>query len=173
MVNWHFQMKAACWAAFPCLSDTSVLLSPQNQLSMKTKTCSLELVRTLSEFYLCRCCSVNRFSAISAHLGLHFWSLMFSFLSLWNVPGFRQLLLFPKSTTSSLNNQVQRNHIQASGGVIPTLQPQTGCNVNGNPLGDCAWAAAGIPFSFPVWKLSLQYNSPSITVRLTRTHCKL
>lgn len=43
----------------------------------------------------------------------------------------------------------------------------------GNPLGDSAWATAGIPFSFPTWKLSLQCNSSSIKVRLTRRHCKL
>lgn len=50
--------------------------------------------------------------------------------------------------------------------------PPQPCNLKqgalwmGNPLGDRAWATAGIPFSFPIWKVPLQYNSPSIKVRL-------
>lgn len=61
---------------------------------------------------------MSRFSAVCAqHLGLHLSSLMLSFLCSCSVPGFRQTILFPKSASSSLNKQEQRNHTQPSGGA--------------------------------------------------------
>lgn len=134
MGDWPSQMQAACWAAFPCLWHICALIPTEPAFNENKVSEALRLVRTLSVFYLCRCCSVSRFSAIcTQHLGLHFSSLMLSLLSSYHVPSFSQTLLFPKSTTSSLNNQVQRNHIQSSCGATSTMQPQTRCTVNGEP----------------------------------------
>lgn len=126
MVDWPFQMQAAFWAAFPCLSDTSVLWYPQNQLSMKVRLAKHSDLSELSVFHLCRCCTD---SVLSVH---SFWGYTsfsdaqpsVSTQCAWSYTDPSPSLPLPPSS-------VKCRGISCS--ATSTMQPQTRCSVNGKP----------------------------------------
>lgn len=134
MVDWPSQTQAACWAAFSCLSDTSVLLSPQNQLSMKTRLAKHSDSSELSHYFTCVDTAQWADSVLSVHsiwdYTCRLWCSAFCLHTVCLVlarPFSSPSLPLPPST-------IKCRGITYSHQVVPP-QPcsQTGRSVNGEP----------------------------------------